>query len=183
MFSKINQAIANHRKGSNRPVYVTPITPDENDPASYLHLTWDELHTLSTGGSVERICPAHYEDLIKESLTVTLVKEVLLLSCDQGCSRSDIIAALKAGRGERVKPARTASDADLAEIIGLTETGLRRLEKGESLMSVCPVHQQQYDLDNMMIRLSNTGGLLFKCFQHCSTDSIVSTLRANAGRR
>jgi len=114
MFSKKDRAWAKYRKEAKRPQvdartrglytdqptrrqFAKHITPLDNNLARSLGLTWDDLGTLSAGGAVRRVCPAHLEDLPRESLTVALGGGVLLLSCDRNCSSQDIVSALRAG--------------------------------------------------------------------------------------
>jgi hypothetical protein len=73
-------------------------------------------------------------------------------------------------------------DRDLAEAIGLSDGDLYLLGHGGEKWRPCPAHQG--DADNMSVRMSDTGRLLFHCYSHgCSSQEIVSALRADAGRR
>jgi len=111
---KRKRAFAKYRKDSSRPQvdartrglytdqptrrqFAKHITPLDNDLSRSLGLTWGDLDTLSAGGAVRRVCPAHHSDTLTESLTVALGGGVLLLHCDRNCSNQDIIGALRAG--------------------------------------------------------------------------------------
>lgn len=75
------------------------ITPQDNDLARALNLTWEDLTYLADGGTIRRVCPAHATDGAPvESLAVMLgFAGVLLLSCDKHCPSSEIVGALRAG--------------------------------------------------------------------------------------
>ena len=75
------------------------ITPQDNDLARALNLSWEDLAYLADGGIIYRVCPAHATDGAPvESLAVMLgFGGVLLLHCDKRCPSSEIVGALRAG--------------------------------------------------------------------------------------
>jgi len=187
--------------------YARHITPQDNDLAAALDLNWEELSLLSDGGTVRRICPAHYSDSLTPTLSVMIASGVLLLRCDRNCSVSDITAALRASRG--VKPVQSMSDkhtgqggkamsdsnfekliglftdqppamrySELAKAIGLSDSDLYLLVNGGQIRRHCPVHGGVGE--TLEIGMGEQGQLLFHCYSHgCSHDEIIDALLAS----
>lgn len=87
------------RPEPTRRQFTKHITPQDNDLARALNLSWEDLTYLADGGTIRRVCPAHNTNGAPvESLTVILgAGGVLLLSCDKHCPSSEIVGALRAG--------------------------------------------------------------------------------------